>query len=285
MEIRILVYIFVLITILCYVVNILNKINKKYYRLGNYIDLWYDNTNIFTHCMNRLHTLDMKIEGFKAYLSTHQPIQYKSPQRFRTSLKMWKRGIANINTHHLYFWCYDYTQYQRLYPHFNVSLRHAVSNYFGNKQVVDKSTCVVHYRVGDALCHGEGIWPINKVFDCVKECFHKYRHLKNIIIMDGGKHHQQNCSKNQENRLNVFRIKLKQLGIPIIPNQGTNADEDFLQMIQSSVLITGVGSFASMAAAANPNIRYTPNLFNILGERVDIPGNVNHVYENWYTYG
>lgn len=278
------VIVYIIIILLLVTINVLIKLNRKHYRLGNYIDLWYDEPNIFTFFMNRILLMNIEIEGFAKYLSENKPIQYKKPQRFETCMKMWQNNIANMKSLHLYFWCYDYIQYQYLYPSFNVSLRHAISNYFGTQRLIDPSICVVHYRVGDALCHGKGIWSVEKVLQCIELCFKKYKHLTHLMLMDGGKNHFDTCMIKYDPMID-FKSRIHDLGIRIIPNQGKSADEDFIQMVQASVLITGVGSFACMAAAANENVRYTPNLFNILGERIDRKGSVHHIYEHWYTYG
>lgn len=259
---------------------------KVPYRLGNYIDHWYNTTYNPWFYFGSMIACTKK-EGFVKYLSDNPPIDYKSPQRTLTSLKYMLTYDWTLYGPHLYWWCYDYEQYKYLYPHFNTSIRHAIRNYFGEKYNVYSNTCVVHYRIGDALCHGKDIWSWEKVFECIKYCFSKYHHIQNIVFMDGGKNFSYFCKTNNDikNPLDILKEKVAEYGIPILENKGKSADEDFIQMVKAPLLITGVGSFASIAAAANTNIRYTPNLYNILGENIAKRTNIKHVYENWYTYG
>ena len=258
-------------------------VKKKVYRLGNYIDHWYNKPCNPWYYIGALLSCT-KSEGFVSYLSKNPPIAYKPPQRTKTTFKyMFNYDWTSMGPH-VYWWCYDYYQYKYLYPYFNISIRHAIQNYFGESQIIDNKTCVVHYRIGDALCHGKHIWPWENVYECIKYCFNKYKFLDKVIFMDGGSNFTYFC-KSENNPLDLLKQKVDELGLTIIENKGKTADEDFIQMVKAPVLITGIGSFASIAAAANENIRYTPNLYNILGENISKRTPLKHVYENWFTYG
>lgn len=179
-------------------------------------------------------------------------------------------------------WWFDEPKMYRLaHPNFTKWLRDAVSQYKGWKDPELSNTCVIHFRVGDFLIENRHITP--EIF------VEKLDRLPNIPdtfqILNSGTFHVDYMPHNKSDSIRILedlrdRIKEK-FPQSIVEFVNGTPDEDFYRMIQAPMLVTSVGSFATMAACANENYRLTPS-FGSLSTVRDVE--IGNVFENWETY-
>jgi hypothetical protein len=169
-----------------------------------------------------------------------------------------------------------------MYPNFNSSLRDEMRSYTGwEKCTLAPDTCVVHVRVGDFV--GERtILPVDEIVTATDNL---PRIPTRIDILNGGIGHNkpsQDLIEKSNSILDELERKLKdKYPIATVTRiQDTTPDADFWRMVNAPMLLTGHGSFATMACAANENFRLSSGV-SIYNKDVR---NVGRVYENWYTY-
>ena len=106
-------------------------------------------------------------------------------------------------------------------------------------------------------------------------------------ILNGGKFHDHlGLIGRSEALLNelVDGLRKKFPDAVVAKIESHNADFDFYRMVKAPMLITGVGSFAILAAVASENFRLTPALSQVdFYDRKYIIEPEN-VYDDWYTY-
>ena len=110
------------------------------------------------------------------------------------------------------------------------------------------------------------------------------RSPKRIEVINGGINHLTdddliNKSNNlMDELMNKLKAKYPRADITTVEN--TTPDSDFYRMVKAPMLVTGLGSFGTMAAAATENFR--------LSSGKDVNNEGYHykglIYENWYGY-
>lgn len=243
------------------------------YRLGNIIDAWYGQHHVRSRGACSLHSMTINNPStFGSYLVQNPPssITQCVSDKF-------------CNDASTFWWCYFYDNMKMVYPSFPESLRYAISQYFHDKKVdISPDTCVVHFRVGDFLL--EQMMSIHNICNAVD----MFKNTPNRFeIMDSGRRFRANdhLSRKSDEILSQLEQALKEKypGCCVCHIESSNPDDDFFRMVCAPMLITGPGSFAMMAAAANTNERLTPALNNMNFPR-EGSCETSHVFEDWYTY-
>lgn len=245
------------------------------YRVGNIIGFWYTE-NHFEKALESVKDMAGPHDGtFSKFLIDHKASS-KAPN---------PDILKNDN-----YWWDNLDAYKTVYPHFNISLRNAVDSYneWGFTDTIGPNTCVVHMRVGDFLKNKDRTMTVDEI---VKATDKLPRIPDTFEVMNGGKLHEDFLEKSTDGiRINseeiigslVDRLKDKYPNSTVKTIESENADHDFYRMVKAPMLITGLGSFATMAAAANENFRLTPGFS--LRENGRKNAKEENVYENWFTY-
>jgi hypothetical protein len=186
------------------------------------------------------------------------------------------------------YWWDDLENYKKIYPSFNNSLRRAIEDFRGWDSIeTAPNTCVVHFRVGDFLDSKTRRMEVHEIVDAMDK-------LPSVPdkfeILNGGKLHNENNAnttdellKKSDDMLNDLKSKIKSKfpNSDVVIIDSKNADSDFYRMVKAPMLVTGLGSFATMAAAANENFRLTPGFTVISRENKHKDGKI---YEKWVVY-
>ena len=242
------------------------------YRIGNIIGYWY----IDSHFGNSPENLGILCAPHKNTFA-----EFLSKNK---SSDLFENSEVNFITNN--FWWDQMENYKKLYPKFNISLRKAIKSFKGWEHIdpPDKDTCVVHLRTGDFIDH-----RITHVSDIINAMDALPRRPTKFEIMNGGKRHEHGLDiasseviKKSEKILEKLSssIKSKYPESEVVILDSINADTDFYRMVKAPMLVTGLGSFATMAAAANENFRLSPG-FSVFTRDNPFQGNI---YENWYAY-
>ncbi len=247
------------------------------YRLGNIIDAWYGQQHVPRRQGSNLALMTHRNHGtFGNFLSTHKPIKLVLDC---TATQFYKDAGS-------WWWCYDYGNYKTAFPCFNESLRHAIAAFepFRNLPTASTAdTCVVHFRLGDFV--KEAMISIDDLVGAAMALLP--RTPDRFEILNGGSSFRvtSKLKAKSDELLSKLASSLQQA----FPNArvemiySDNADADFYRMVMAPMLLTGPGSFAICAAAANKNHRLTPALANLNFPKYG-PSLPHHVYEDWYTY-
>jgi len=254
---------------------------ERDYRLGNIIDEWYAQLFVSDRKTCGLRNmLSGNTETFGNYLGNNRP---QTPDT----------SVISIDLHSMkdWWWCYFYSNFKAVYPHFTKEFRRVIQNYLSNASEFHDGTVesepkklVIHLRVGDFLNHPE-ILNYSKLVDAIDLLPEK---PESVEILSSGAHfranndiYQKSCEMLQDLCKKV-KEKLPNADVTLTTNI-SNADYDFFKMVKAPYLITGAGSFAIFAAAANTGYRLTPALKNLNFPHLGtIPQEC--IYENWHTY-
>mgnify|MGYP006270548913 CR=1 FL=1 len=184
------------------------------------------------------------------------------------------------------FWWDVTVNYKMIYPQFNNTLRNIIRKYKGWKtQYIDPHTCVVHFRVGDFL---EDSMRMVSIDEIVRAMDRLPRIPSRFEILNGGKRHKHLLESAPPSLIQQSEDVLSQLSREIqakfpysdvVVLDNSDADSDFYRMVQAPMLVTGLGSFATMAAAASTNFRLTPSVSCRAKN-----GFTGILYENWHVY-
>ena len=260
-----------------------NKIN---YRLGNIIDNWYskeyNNKKLFDF------NFMINVNNNKTF---GKFLQYNPPKH-----------LNNLPSTHLlscvnWYWIYDYNAIKEVYPDFNNSLRHTIDDYFTQQEILEKlplinastNICVIYLETSSYIIDIDILLHTISTFTNIPDHFE--------ILTDYTSENESECESDStndsdaENNTNIYINTIKNKLIILYPNAKINiissnsVDEDFYRMVNAKMLLTGTGSLAIAAAAANAYERRTPEFKNINtnNDINDINKSLN-VYENWYTY-
>ena len=215
-------------------------------------------------------------------------MQYNSPKH-----------LNNLPSTHLlscvnWYWIYDYNAIKEVYPNFNNSLRHAIDDYFTQPEILAKlplintitnaytNTCVIYLETSSYIIDIDILLHTITTFSSIPDNFEV---LTDCISESESESNTDNTNKSDtENNVNIYINTITNKLIILYPNAKINiissnsVDEDFYRMVNAKMLLTGTGSLAIAAAAANINERRTPEFANI-----KCIESLN-VYENWYTY-
>lgn len=249
------------------------------YRLGNIIDGWYGEAHVQRREDDIRFIAGLSRGTFGNFLTEYKP-RFLIPKSELS--ETFKRNAAE------WWWCYFYDNFRATHPHFANSLRDAVINAVEAGVLRDMRpstprTCVVHFRVGDFL-------NLNSVMSLDDMCGAVALFgdtPDRFEVLGGGRHFRADEMVLEASNATIRRLlntlKTMYPAAEVVFVDSNNADDDFMRMVSAPMLLTGPGSFAIMAAAANTNKRLTPALrnMNFVHEGSIPPG---HVYENWYTY-
>jgi len=247
---------------------------EKDYRLGNIIDAWYGREFVQRKACDFVGMVARNQETFGNFLATETPSD--CPSHLREDNKF----IENATE---WWWCYFYDNHRSIYPHFTNSLRDAITKYGKIKPPTTPHTLVIHLRVGDFL-RLQGTLDVHhlvQAIDLLKST------PDTVEIMNGGA--RFNCDSKTftesneliQKLLEMVSNKLPEANVKII--ESDNADDDFFRMVNAPMLITGAGSYAVIAAAANRGQRLTPALKNMNFTHFGTEP-CTHVFEDWHTY-
>lgn len=195
-----------------------------------------------------------------------------------------------VNTDAEASWWDNTDNYVKFYPEFNENLRNEINEYkdwkiSGKPSTPD--TCVVHMRVGDFLIEQGND---NRKTDpelIVKALLKLPRVPDRIELLNGGMFHTASGDTKEKKSLEILEkleksIKDKFPKSEVVKIDNSTPDNDFYRMVNAPMLVTGLGSFATMAAAANKNFRLTPEFTINDEDRNARPA--RKLLEDWYTY-
>ena len=237
------------------------------YRLGNIIDWWYGKYHVIQKIEPMPHIYPNTLGAF---MMKQEPRYFTPSTEFlEDAPRYWWEKMSNLKS---------------VYPDFNRSVRHVMRQYFRFRFPPSEGTCVIHFRLGDFLRH-------SLLFDhnvMIRALDKLPKSPTRFEIMNGGRLHlasQKDIIESDRILKDIKRkIKRKFPKAQVVLIDSDNADDDFYRMVKAPMLVTGLGSFAILAAACNKNFRLTPALRNV---SKFIPGDdvpEENVYENWYTY-
>lgn len=243
------------------------------YRLGNIIDAWYGREHVKKRNACDFHAMVNKSSGtFGNFLAAYKPryLLHEPPFDFLKNASEW-------------WWCYFMSNFKGIYPTFNDALRDAIDAYGKCVAPSTHSTCVIHMRVGDFLDLGCKI----DIQDIINATSLLHAVPDRFEVLNGGKHFRASADvmtssdKLLRDLCSALEARFPLADVVLIDSD--NADDDFFRMVMAPMLITGAGSFAVFAAAANRNQRLTPalNNLNFVHEGSTRP---ECIYEDWSTY-
>jgi hypothetical protein len=244
------------------------------YRLGNIVGFWYTEGHD-VRAFEDFRSIARGHDGtFGAFLKDHDPTE--------------RVNDPNVLTNEPYWWDRPDT-YRKIYPQFNNSLRAAIKAYKGWEfsDVIGPDTCVIHLRLGDFLELSERTVNIDEI---VRVTDKLPRDPAVFEVLNGGKFHKDgrdSSSIDMQMKTDKIiddmcsKIKEKYPNAQVNKIESENADKDFYRMAHAPMLITGLGSFATMAAAANENFRLSPGFTPNGGRNKGIE---ETLYEQWLTY-
>ena len=195
-----------------------------------------------------------------------------------------------VNTDAEASWWDNTENYATFYPEFNENLRNEINEYKDWKitsQPTTPDTCVVHMRVGDFLTD-QGNRKMEP--DLIVKALSKLPRVPDRIeLLNGGVFHTASGDDEERNKksLEILEnleksIKDKFPNSEVVKIDNSIPDSDFYRMVNAPMLVTGLGSFATMAAAANKNFRLTPEFTINDKDRNARPA--RRLLEDWYTY-
>ena len=243
------------------------------YRLGNILDAWYGQAHVAVRNACNFTSMTRENTGTFGKFLVDFPPTHLVPDPSRLFLE----DAAN------WWWTYDYDNHVSVYPYFTDSLRAALAAYFGDGVPVEANTCVIHYRVGDFLKEKTTL-----SVECLVAAIDKFENTPTRFeILNGGAKFRATPELEQMSHdvLSTLKVLLQEKypSASIILIESDNADADFMRMVNAPMLLTGPGSFAVMAAAANRNERLTPAIKNI-NFPCSGPIPSARIYEKWSTY-
>jgi hypothetical protein len=245
------------------------------YRLGNVIEAWYGQHHVQKRDQESVSSMTRNFPGtFGKFLDTCVPsnlVQNPTPKFLDEA-------------EHSFWWGLMENQ-KSVHPWFGQSIRSAIREFFQNDVCTHTSnTCVIHVRVGDMLAANSSEFKVQYILDAtdklprIPDCFE---------ILNGGKFHDHlGLIGRSETLLTELAngIHKKFPDATVTKIESHNADLDFYRMIKAPMLITGVGSFAILAAVANENFRLTPALSQMGFYNRKYLIKPENVYDGWHTY-
>jgi hypothetical protein len=250
---------------------------KGSYRVGNLIGFWYTEAVHGNSLEDPKSIAGADHDGtFAKFLVNSEPKQLTSEEKGKVLKKHW--------------WWDDVEHYKDVYPEFNETLRHAIDEFkdWEFTDTIGPNTCVVHLRVGDFTNDSNRTMTVDEI---VKATDKLPRVPEVFEILNGGKFHEDHLTsasdkiqKRSEGIIDELfnKIKSKFPNSKVVKIESENADHDFYRMVKAPMLLAGLGSFASMAAAANKNFRLTPGFSLRPGGRDN--AKEYNIYEQWFTY-
>lgn len=259
----------------------MSSINCTDYRLGNIIDAWYAEALV-----------GKKPRGIEALsiLAGNHPDSFggyllRNPPRYTQRL-----SAATEARLLEYWWIYDYGLIRELSPGFALSLRDAVTQYFGRRDDAhDDGTCVVHYRIGDifAPMWNFGVVTVESLASAVSRFS---RVPSRFDILPSGINHgtdaplRQKSNQLLEGLASVLRARYPKASVNLSLEPG-GADAQFFTLVSAPMLLAATGSYATAAAIANPNERLTPAVrYLLMADKSDEQVRESRILENWWTY-
>lgn len=245
------------------------------YRLGNIIEAWYGQHHLHKRDQESVSSMTRNFPGtFGKFLDTYTPsdlVKNPAPKFL-------------YEAEHSYWWGSMENQ-KSVHPWFGKSIRSAIREFFRDDvSPSTPNTCVIHLRVGDMLATNSAEFKVQYILDATDKL---PRTPDRFEILNGGKFHDHlGLIGRSEALLNelVDGLRKKFPDAVVAKIESHNADLDFYRMVKAPMLITGVGSFAILAAVASENFRLTPALSQVdFYDRKYIVEPEN-VYDNWYTY-
>jgi hypothetical protein len=274
-DFMLLLILLVLIIILVARTSFLEK-TRGSYRLGNIVGFWYTDGHEDVRVYEDFRAMSHGHDGtFGAFLKDYRPTE--------------RVDDPNVLTDEPYWWDRPDT-YRKIYPQFNKSLRAAIKEYKGWEfsDVIGPDTCVIHMRLGDFLEVSDRTMNVDEI---VRATDKLPRDPAVFEILNGGKFHQHDndsssvdVQKQSDKIIDDLcsKIKEKYPNTQVNKIESENADKDFYRMVHAPMLITGLGSFATMATAANENFRLSPGFTLRAGGRDNATEET--LYEQWLTY-
>ena len=251
------------------------------YRLGNIIDAWYAEALLRgkSRSMESLSSLASAHEKtFAGHLLQHPP-RYTQP----VSAELEERLIE-------YWWIYDYALIHELKMGFTLSIRDAIKEYFGACWgAASEGECVVHFRVGDVFAPKWNFGAIT--IDSFVNAASKFsRTPSRFQVLTGGLHQTTEPRLRQksvallESLKRAFEARFPDALVEFSIDT-PDADRDFLKMVAAPMLLAATGSYATVAAIANPHERLTPAVrYLLMAEASDEEVAPTRIFENWNTY-
>ena len=272
-------------------------------RLGNLLDIWYFASlgSVERQSLLQPGSVDTTWqhgpcdpchddECLGAHLQIDDGIAHGLPEEVRTEL---------IKQSNIFWASYSIPHIRMAMPHIRYRLGELIGSYqrrYPQHVPVCKYDCVVHYRVGDFLempaAHSGGnvndppqnqTIPTYAVASAVADAAHPGAF---IGIADGGSTHGVSCAARSAQSISQLIQDLRSAGMTgRIETFHGDVDADFLICARAPVLVTGPGSFAMMAAAANARgVIRTPAAQNLNFPRTHGQREPEEIAPNWHTY-
>jgi hypothetical protein len=246
------------------------------YRIGNIIGFWYTRNH---HDKSLENPYEMAA-GHTGTFAEHL-LKVKASHLVDDSMK-------NVMTDDPFWWD-QMDAYKKLAPQFNVSLRNAIQSFKGwdFTDAIDPNACVVHMRTGDFLKENDRTMQVDEL---IKASDRLPREPSVFDVLNGGKSHDDKNESSSDIKTKsdavidelISKLQTKFPNSRVNKIESENADKDFYRMVHAPMLLTGLGSFATMAAAANTNFRLTPAFSVRSGGRNNVKA--DNICENWFTY-
>ena len=243
------------------------------YRLGNIIEAWYGQHHVPKRDQESVSSMTRNFPGtFGKFLDTYTPsdlVQDPSPKFLDEA-------------EHSYWWGSMENQ-KSVHPWFGLSLRSAIRKFFRD-DIIRPDTCVIHLRVGDMLATNSSEFKVEYILNATDKLPRTPKHFE---ILNGGKFHDHLGLIHRSEELLTELMNGIQKKFPtatVTKIESHNADLDFYRMVKAPMLITGVGSFAILAAVANENFRLTPALSQVDYYNRKYIIEPENIHDGWYTY-
>lgn len=232
------------------------------YRLGNTLNIWFSMAHVHIPFDN-IETMNSDYDNTFASFLTSYPVKYR----------YMGEDVSFLND----YWFAKLDLLKMVYNEFRKSTWHAINDYFRPVNMfTDTNTCVIHLRLGDFLVT-EKQFPYSSLINALDSLPQK---PTTIQILGGGKTHFHpgpsgiipDIVKKSEHIYDILKSetqkKFPESHVEIIYE--TDPDNDFYRMVHAPMLVTGIGSFAILAAMLNNNFRLIPAL-----------GDLSHVFADY----
>lgn len=290
---------------------IINKINKYFFkysyyknntqRLGNIFEVFYFkfikiDINYINQQYNEFETKKLKIKELELNNQNYNILSflyYKLKNKYHIKNNYSKNDIVFIKNYiENYGWSfYDYKIIKLIYYDFRNNFKSVIKEYMKNNNISStkfkKGHCLLHFRVGDFIKINSNINSLTKLIDAFDYISEK---IEIIEIMNSGKTYRSNYFDSYIILLkikNLLKIKFKNTKI-IFNNNFNNSDLDLIYMIQAPILVTGPGSFATIAnILSDAHIKISPASKSLLyPNKGQIQSGIfiENDYSNWYLY-